>query len=97
MRNLLTGDKEDLDRAVLAALVRRPPSMTYVICNCLTRDRSGRDWRGLATKQVLAACRRLERRGHVEEAPTSYAIQKCWRITDAGRVAIDGGDIVPSA
>lgn len=95
--NLLAGDKEDLDRAVLAALARRHDSMTYVIRNCLTMDRTGRDWRGLETKQVLAACRRLQRLGYVEEAPTSYAIQKCWRITEAGRQGTNGGANGPSS
>ncbi|MFA6966079.1 hypothetical protein [Bosea sp. (in: a-proteobacteria)] len=88
---LLAGDQDDLSRAVLLTLTRRHDSMTYVIRNCLTMDRVGRDWRGISTDQVLSACRRLQRLGHVEEAPTSYVVQKCWRATDAGRAAIEAG------
>ncbi|MEN5083693.1 hypothetical protein ABE438_14515 [Bosea sp. TWI1241] len=87
MRRLLAGDQADLDRDVLCAVTTRSQSMTYVIKNTLQMNWKGayRDWKGLRTAQVLAACRRLEQRGYLTEVPSSYAVQKCWDATDTGR------------
>ena len=75
--------RADLDAAVLAALSGRSKEVTYVIRN-IVAERPG--WRDLSSAQVRAACRRLERAGLIEQAPTSYAVMLFWRITQAGRM-----------
>lgn len=77
-------DSQKLDREILNALASWDGVATYVIRNRVDSFmHSG--WRGLRTSHVLTACRRLEKRGHVSEAPTSYAVMKTWRITESGR------------
>lgn len=79
-------DVKRLDRDVLDALANHGVLVTYVLRNTLSASWRDYGWRAeLKTSQVLAACRRLEVRGHVEEASTSYATYKAWRITEAGR------------
>lgn len=75
-----------LDRDVLDALTKNSTLVTYVLRNTLAAPWHGYGWtQQLETHQVLAACRRLEARGLVAEAPTSYATYKAWQITGAGR------------
>ncbi|MFG1250278.1 hypothetical protein [Xanthobacter flavus] len=79
-------DVKRLDRDVLDALTKDAMLVTYVLRNTLAASWRDYGWgRELMTSQVLAACRRLEVRGHVEEARTSYATYKAWQITEAGR------------
>lgn len=77
-----------LDAEILRALDEHGNVATYVIRNIV-------DWpgeifhrTGIGTSHVLTACRRLERRGHVAERPTSYLVMKTWEITPAGRAAL---------
>ena len=80
-------DVKRLDRDVLDALTKDSRLVTYVLRNTLAAPWRDYGWgRELMTGQVLAACRRLEVRGHVEEASTSYATYKAWQITEAGRI-----------
>lgn len=81
-------DNVTLDREVLREIVRRPTAPTYVI-------RNGLDWpgqplhrKGLLTRQVLASCRRLEKRGYAKEASTGYLVMKCWEPTPGGRAFV---------
>jgi hypothetical protein len=73
---------EKFDEAVLKAISIRPGAATYVIRNMMSWPsdhwRVG-FWYGLETSTVLRACRRLKKRGLIEEAPSSYAVMKCWR------------------
>ncbi|WP_234053706.1 MULTISPECIES: hypothetical protein [unclassified Xanthobacter] len=79
-------DGRRLERDVLDALTKNSVLVTYVLRNTLVMPCYGYGWiQHLETHQVLAACRRLEARGHVEEAPTHYATYKAWQITPAGR------------
>lgn len=79
-------DVKRLDRDVLDVLTKDSRLVTYVLRNTLAASWRDYGWgRELTTGQVLAACRRLEARGHVAEASTSYATYKAWQITEAGR------------
>lgn len=81
-----------LDQDVLKVLVARYENcaMTCVIRNTLVMDRT---WLpSLRTNHVLRACRRLEKSGYVAELASSYAVQKCWSVTSAGRAALAEGD-----
>lgn len=86
--NLTAADRDRLDLSVLESLSTRGQEPTYVIRNVL--DWPGKPWhrKGLMTSAVLRSCRRLERRGHVIEARTSYAVMKAWEITPLGRSAL---------
>lgn len=81
-------DLANLDRAVLTALACRNDAMTYELRNTLVAP-----WRPyklppkLKTREVLAACRRLQQQGLVREAASVYVRQKCWAITDKGMAA----------
>lgn len=74
--------RADLDDAILVTLASRHNEMTYVIRNILA---AAPPWRGLTVAQIRAACRRMERSGLIEQAQTNYVVQKCWRLTEAGR------------
>lgn len=75
-----------IDISVLQVLSARPDAVTYVIRNTLVMRSYGFHFSSiLKTREVRLACRRLQNRGLVAEAPTSYAVMKCWKITDAGR------------
>ena len=75
-----------LDRDVIDVLTKDSRLVTYVLRNTLAAPWRDYGWgRELTTSQVLSACRRLEARGHVAEASTSYATYKAWQITEAGR------------
>jgi len=78
-----------LDREILTALAGRCDEVTYVIRNVLDWPSRPLHRSGIQTSHVLTACRRLERRGHAEEARSSYAVMKTWRITAAGRAALN--------
>ncbi|MFG1270781.1 hypothetical protein V5F40_22785 [Xanthobacter sp. DSM 14520] len=80
-------DRDVLDALnVLDALTKNSSLVTYVLRNTLAASWHDYGWtQHLETHQVLAACRRLEARGLVAEAPTSYATYKAWQITEAGR------------
>lgn len=83
-----------LDNEVLLALSTRSTIPTYVIRNTL--DWTGKVFhrQGLQTSHVLRSCRRLEKRGLVEEGWSFYEVMKAWCITPAGRAALaarDGG------
>jgi hypothetical protein len=76
------GDLSQFDQSVLKAIDRGNSPATYVIRNMMSwkSDHWGCGfWPDLATSKVLRACRRLQKRGLIEEAPTSYAVMKCWR------------------
>lgn len=79
-----------LDKEVLRALAGRCDEMTYVIRNVI--DWPGQPFHrfGIQTAHVLRSCRRLESVGYVEKGRSSYAVQKAWRITPAGRAALEG-------
>ncbi|MFG1270572.1 hypothetical protein V5F40_21720 [Xanthobacter sp. DSM 14520] len=80
-------DPEALDKAILQVMCARPIAMTYSIriFLCSPKAKFGL-WPDLKTAHVLTACRRLERKGLLERGETTYAIQKSWQITEAGRV-----------
>lgn len=66
---------------------------TYVIRNILAARHYPEygDWTGVKTARVLRGCRRLERRGLVEEEKSRSAyfiVMKFWKLTDAGRAVI---------
>jgi hypothetical protein len=86
--------KAQLDAEILRALDEHGNAATYVIRNIV--DWPGKIFHGamLGTSHVLTACRRLERRGHVAEKPTSYLVMKVWDITPAGRAALSQADSV---
>ena len=63
------------DEAVLAAVRQRWPQQTCVVANWLRTDEGRRP----ATAKVLRACRRLQKRGLIEETRSSYAVMKTWR------------------
>lgn len=74
-----------LDGSVLLVLSQHGQSATYVIKNWL----KGQYQYGLRTAHVLRACKSLADAGLVEEVPTSYMVMKTWRITPAGRAALE--------
>lgn len=77
----------DIDKAVLDVLAtKRDRSVTAVIRSYL--DNPGTPTAHIKTSTVLKACRRLAAKGLIAEAPTSYVVQKCWAITEAGLRAI---------
>jgi len=81
---------QEFDRAVLKVLRERRDEMTYVIRNRLSASRwiSGLP-QSIKTSAVLRACRRLQSLGYVEETPSNYMVQKCWKITPAGLAALE--------
>ena len=86
---LTKEDRERLDKSVLQAALDRGENATYVLRNNL--DWPGKPWhrRGVTTSMILRACRRLERAGLIEERPTPYITMLSWRITPAGRAALE--------
>ena len=77
-----------LETFILAALAGRSPMATYVIRNTLDRPGGRFHRQGLKTSHVLSACRRLEKLGEIEPAPTTYMVMKVWQITDRGRETV---------
>lgn len=92
MARLTASERESLDRAVLVALLSRCDEATYVIRNIL--DWPGKPFhrKGLLTSDILRACRRLEKKALIAEGRSQYAIMKTWRITPAGRLALEQSD-----
>lgn len=89
MARLSKTERDELDRLLLAEIASRAAGCaTYVLRNCLDWPGKTHHRSGITTRDVLRACRRLERRGLVEEASTSYAVMKCWAITAAGSAAL---------
>lgn len=75
-----------IDISVLQVLSTRTDAVTPAIRNTLVMRSSGFNFSSrIKTWEVRLACRRLQNRGLVAEAPTSSAVMKCWKITDAGR------------
>ncbi|MBS7545068.1 hypothetical protein [Ancylobacter oerskovii] len=82
----------ELDARVLAVLAPyQSGNATYVIRNMLSWSNRPNFTPGLRTSDVLRSCRRLEKRGHVVEVPSVYAVMKEWAVTEAGRAALEGG------
>lgn len=80
------------DAAVLKAIKSQDSLPTYVIRNMMSWPSDHWEvgfWPNLQTSTVLRACRRLEKRGLIEEAPTNYAVMKCWREVGSGRKLAD--------
>ncbi|CAM5194447.1 putative protein OS=Bosea thiooxidans OX=53254 GN=SAMN05660750_03297 PE=4 SV=1 [Bosea thiooxidans] len=78
------SDLAKFDEAVLAAISKAPGRATYVLRNMMTWPNDHWKvgfWPALETSAVLRACRRLQKRGLIEESPTAYAVMKCWRPT----------------
>jgi len=76
------------DSIVMRAMLARPSGiMTYVIRNILALEHG---FRGLPTAAVLRRLKKLEAAGKVQRVRSSYAIQLCWAITDAGREVLGG-------
>ncbi len=65
-----------LDAVVLGVLRQRGWLQTYVIANWIG---SSPGWRRPSTASVLRSCRRLQKRGLIEETRSSYAVMKTWR------------------
>lgn len=72
-----------IDHDVLKFMEKHSEQMTYVICNRMNAGRAAGD--RYKTSDMLRACRRLEKQGLAEELNGVRGLQKCWRITDAGR------------
>jgi len=68
--------KKPTDEQILAALRERDPCVTYVVANRISMRKD----RGFDTAFVLRRLKVLEKAGKVERAPTSYAVQICWRV-----------------
>lgn len=79
-----------LDACILRALASNGGHATYVIRNILAASWHPEhgDWTGLGTARVLRGCRRLEKRGLIKEARSSYLVMKCWQLTEAGRAVV---------
>ena len=83
MSEAAANRRHRLDAMVVKAVATRESLATYVIRNMMSSpsDQWGLGfWRGLKTSEVLRACRRLEKRGLISEAPTSYVVMKSWRL-----------------
>lgn len=75
-------DLPRFDAAVLDAIGIRPGAATYVLRNMMAWPNDHWKlgfWPSLETSRVLRACRRLQKRGLIEEAPSAYVVMKCWR------------------
>lgn len=80
------------DAAVLKAIGIRPGAATYVLRNMMAWPNDHWQvgfWPSLETSRVLRACRRLQKRGLIEEASTSYVVMKCWRLVGSGQKLAD--------
>ena len=73
---------------VLDVLAAQGTAPTYVIRNWIHFREMEPDavWPGVKTSQILAVCKRAEKLGLIEQARTSYAHMKVWKITNAGRL-----------
>ncbi len=98
MGEMMSGIREcpqelsQFDGAVLKAIKSRDSLATYVIRNMMAWPSDHWKvgfWPNLQTSTVLRACRRLQKRGLIEEATTSYAVMKCWREVSSGRTLAD--------
>ena len=66
------------DDLILKAMRARPSGiMTYVIRNILASEHG---MPSLKTSSVLLRLKRMERQGKVSRAPSSYAVQICWKV-----------------
>lgn len=78
-------DPVELDHAVFTVVQYGGPVVTYVIRNSLAMF-PGRPYhmRGLETRHVLTACKRLEKAGRIARDPqASWAVMIAWRLPPA--------------
>lgn len=73
----MTYQLDLIDAAILDAMRHRPEGIvTYVIRNIVTRERG---FPQLQISVVRRRLRRMERFGIVQQVPSNYAVQLCWR------------------